>query len=229
MPPPAAAISSYDWPCARRSNSSTREPAQTACVWQSTRPGMALMPVASITVAASTGSIARSTSSRGPTATIRPAWAAIAALRWTTSGVATVARRSITRSASCIGRVCPSHADGRLRPVFYAAPREGQRADRKVPALLLVRVLPAAGRRRRGAAARDDAHAALARPGVRVGHLRRRRLHPRAHRRHGRPAPGGGGDRADGAVLLLRLDPRGAAGRARAHALRRLPLRARAA
>ena len=221
MPPPAAAICSYGWPCARRSNSSTREPAQTVCVWQSTRPGMALMPRPSMTVAP------RRARPRAapPRAVRRPRCGrratTIAASRWTTAGVAM--RREVVDHE--VGRL---HRPSMPRPEREAPPRraltcwrERQRADRRLPAVLLVRVLPAARRRRRGAAARDDADAAHARPGLRVGHLRRGRLDPRPDGRPGRAAPRGGRHRGDGALLVRRLDPRGAARGAAADARRR--------
>ena len=57
----------------------------------------------------------------------------------------------------------------------YPEPGEGDRSARPAPARLLGRVLPTQGRGGRGRAVAGDPPARAAGPGVRVGHLRRRR------------------------------------------------------
>ena len=69
IPPPRACSSSYVAPPARSENSSTRSPAKHACVWQSTRPGIAESPRPSIS---STSSSSDPRSRIGPTAAMRP-------------------------------------------------------------------------------------------------------------------------------------------------------------
>ena len=64
---------------------------------------------------------------------------------------------------------------------------EGDRQARPGPARVLGRVLPAQGRGGRGRAVAGDPAAGAAGPGVRVRHLRRRRVQPGPHDPHHRP------------------------------------------
>src|SRR3972149_3864344 len=64
MPPPRSAISAYPRPSAFQSTSPSREPANTAWVWASTKPGRAVLPAAPIVRAARGG--ARGAAVGGP-------------------------------------------------------------------------------------------------------------------------------------------------------------------
>ena len=77
MPPPRLCISMYGRPPARQKNSSSRNPAKTKCVWESTKPGMTALPPASMISGA--GPSIRGISDRGPAQAIVSTLTAMAA------------------------------------------------------------------------------------------------------------------------------------------------------
>ena len=62
----------YDRPARRMPSSNSRDPAWTTWVWGSTKPGMTVLPEASMMTVASSTATRRRTASVSPTATMRP-------------------------------------------------------------------------------------------------------------------------------------------------------------
>ena len=98
--------------------------------------------------------------------------------------------RHLARLAS--GRSVPrAWPEPRIAGMSPARPARIRRAPGRRPPELLLRVLPAQGRGGgAGALVALDQRARAVAPDVRLGHLRRRRLHPRPHGGDHRPDPG---------------------------------------
>ena len=101
-----------------------------------------------------------------------------------------------------------SRHGGESRPLYHPCANAYRRAALHPTAGVLGRVLPPEDADGPRAAVRDGRGAEAARAGLRLGHLRRRRSHPRRHGRDRRADQARPRARGDGAPELRRRDPR---------------------